>query len=226
MPMLKLLLVVVLLTSAFNAQTEVLIYQARTAVKRIGEGFEGSASFQEFLVWNLDDNHVSQIIFAKSGTEKFYSLTDGTFFVVGLDGSRGRQYTTFSGAGGGDGRYTMEFNRGQNVNLRISSENVWSFPMVFKGSGHVLNTSAGSRLTDYSRTAVFSAKRTKAANDSNLTEEEAVASLVSELQLKGYVNPDATVAAAAASPNSTATNEARRWSAYDLLFRTASQAGR
>ena len=68
--MLKPLLVVALLISAVNAQTEVLIYQARTAVKRIGDGYEVSASFQEFLVWNLDDNHLSQIIFAKSGTDR------------------------------------------------------------------------------------------------------------------------------------------------------------
>ena len=225
MPMLKPLLVVALLISAVNAQTEVLIYQARTAVKRIGDGYEGSASFQEFLVWNLDDNHLSQIIFAKSGTEKFYSLTDGTPFVAGLDGARGRQHTTFSGAGGGDGRYTMEFNRGQNVNLNISSEGTWFFPGTFKGSGHVLNTSSGSRLTDYSRTAVFSEKRTKAANDSSLTEEEVVASLISELQLKGYINPDAAVTAASAPSGQTATNGAHQLPAYDLLFRAASEAG-
>jgi hypothetical protein len=223
--MLKLLLVVALLISAFNAQTEVLIYQARTSVKRIGDGYEGSASFQEFLIWNLDDNHLSQIIFAKSGSEKFYSLTDGTPFVVGLDGSRGRQYTTFSWAGGGAGRHTMEFNRGQNVNLMISSEGTWFFPGTFKGSGHVLNTGTASRLTDYSRTAVFSEKRTKAANDSHQTEDEAVAGLMSELQLKGYINPDAAVAAASAPSGQTATNRAHRLPAYEHLFRATGHVG-
>ena len=225
MPILKPILVVALLISAVNAQTAVLIYQARTTVKRIGDGLEGSSSFQEFLVWNLDDNHVSQIIFAKAGTEKFYSLTDGTPFVVGLDGSHGRQHTTFSGAGGGNGRSYMEFNRGQNANLTTFTDFTVSFPRMFKGSGHILNTSTAPRLTDYSRTAVFSPKRTVSANDAGLTEEEVIAVLETELQLKGYINPDAAVTAASAPSGRTATNGAHRLPAYDLLFRTASQAG-
>jgi hypothetical protein len=197
MRILKHLIVAALFLGAFQTQAEVVIYQAKTSVKWTGEGFEGGATFQEFLVWNLDDNHVSQVFFRKVGTEKRYSLDEGTPLLVVVDGSRGRQYTTFSGASGGDGRNFMEFNRGQNANLPIGFESTYFFPRVFKGTGHILNTVSVPQLTDYSRTAVFSAKRTQAANDAGQTEEEAVASLVAELQSQGYIDPDAATLAAA-----------------------------
>lgn len=228
MRMRKHLLVAALFMGAFQAQAEVVIYQARTSVKWTGNGFEASATFQEFLVWNLDGNHVSQIIFRKVGTEKRYSLDEGTPLLVVVDGSRGRQYTTFSGASGEDGRNVMEFNRGQNASLPIGFESAHFSPRVFKGTGHILNTTSVPLLTDYSRTAVFSAKRTQAANDAGQTEEEAVASLVAELQSNGYTDPDAATlaAASAGSPSSSTAGKARLFSAYERFFRAAGQPGR
>jgi len=140
--MLKQLFVAALFISALAAQAEVIVYQAKTATKRIGEGYEGNTSYQEYFVWNLDDNNVSIIIFAKFGLGKFYTTEAGAPNVVEYEGWRGRRYTTFSGAGGSDGRKSMEFNRGQNVNLRISSANTWFFPRTFKGSGQIINTVA------------------------------------------------------------------------------------
>jgi len=51
-------------------------------------------------------------------------------------------------------------------------------------------------------------------------------SLLTELQLKGYVSLDAAASAASASANKTATNDTRRLSAYELMFRAARQTGR
>lgn len=224
--MLKHVLVATLFISAMAARAEVIVYQAKTSTKRTGEGYEDKTSFQEYLVWNLDDNHVSQIIFAKFGLERFYYTDGWTPYVVQYDGLRGRRYTTFSGAGSTATRDLMEFNRGQNANLRTSLANIWSFPRTFKGSGQIINTVADPVLTEYTRTAVFSEKRTKAANDSSLTEPDVFVGLVIELQLKGYVSLDDSLAAASASTNKTATNATRRLSGYERMLRAAGQTAR
>ncbi len=195
--MLKHLLVAVLFMGSFQASAEVVIYQGRTSLKHVGDGSESSSSSQAFFVWNLEDNHVSQIIFYTGTTQKLYSVSGAAPTVVELDGSRGRQYTTFSVIGVREGREQTEFNRGQNANLAISVESTYFFPRVFKGSGRTVNTASVPRLTDYSRTIVFSEKRTRTANDAALTEEEVVASLVTELQIKGYVDPNVGLVAAA-----------------------------
>ena len=63
---------------------------------------------------------------------------------------------------------------------------------------------------------MFSEKRTKAANDSYQTEEGAAASLASELQLKGRIDPDAAISAGSAplprpARPETESNELEAW---------------
>jgi hypothetical protein len=225
MRMLKHLLAAALFLGAFQAQAEVIIYQGRTSLKHIGDGFEGTSSSQAFFVWNLENNHVSQIVYYARGIEKLYSVSGAPPTVLVLDGSQGRQYTTFSVIGVREGREQTEFNRGQNALLATSAESTVSFPRAFKGSGHTVTTASAPRLTEYSRTLAFSEKRTKAANDAALSEEQVVESLVTELQVKGYSAPSPRVVAAAsdAGAGQATGTDANPASAYDVLPHAANQ---
>ena len=188
-------LILLVMAGVTSASADVLIYQVRNVTKNIGEGVEFSLSTRGYLVWDLANDHFTTIEMAVLSSGRRYQVSDGSPLVARASGWHGREFTTFSSAGGSGGRYYQDYNRGLNARLKIATDRTASYPRTFKGTLHIVNTSVGPRLTDYSRTFVFSAIRTIAANDAAKSEEEVVAELQAELEALGYSDFDSVAAA-------------------------------
>jgi len=191
-----------MLAGAASMRADVLIYDYRSSAKIIGDGLETSASRRGYMVWNLEDNRLTWLYYYSRNGSKRYSTSSGVPVVVSVTGKSNRQYTTYSGAGENDGQYFMEFTRGLNKLLRHHSALYTQFPRTFKGTGHALDTVTGPGLIDETHSAVYSPKRTIAANDAGRTQEDVVTALRAELEAKGYVD----VSSASASAGSISTS--------------------
>lgn len=187
--MIRVLLILMLaLAGATSASADVLIYQFRSVSKNIGEGVEFTSSTRGYLVWNLADDHFTWVESAVLSSGKRYRVFDGSPLIVTASGWRDRQFTTFSSADGGDGRYYQDYNRGLSTTLKLASGRTGYYPRTLKGLTRALVTSVGPRLTDTTRTFVYVAARTVAANDAGKTEGEVVTGLQAELEAGGYTD--------------------------------------
>jgi hypothetical protein len=189
------LLLALALAGVTSASADVLIYQFRSVAKAIGEGVEFTSSTRGYLVWNLDDDHFTTLDAGVLSSGRYYKIADGSPLIVRASGWRNREFTTFSSAGGSNGRYLQDYNRGLDATLKLATGRTVRYPRTFKGTSHTLNTSVGPRLFDYARTFVYSSARTIAANDAGKTEEEVVAELRAELESRGYSDLDSYASA-------------------------------
>jgi hypothetical protein len=213
-------LALTLLVSTLPSIADLAVYQSRVSVKGSGGGVEGSLSMQEFIVIDLDSGEFSLITYWKIGIAKRYSIDTGVPLTAFVEGNRNRTYSLFTNVGEEDGRYFTEFSKGRNsvVELRTGADTF--MPKVFKGYGNIVNLNEPTYLTEYTRTATYSAKRTVAANDDELTIEDLTALLETELQEKDYISFEATARAAGDAPQPAATNRLLNLRVVEELMKT------
>jgi hypothetical protein len=208
------------LGSTLPSMADLAVYQSRVSVKGSGNGIEGAFSSQEFIIIDLESRDFSLITYGKIGTEKKYVIESGSPLTAFVEGSRNHTYSVFSSAGGEDGRYFMQFNKGRNSIVEVRTGADTTMPKVFKGYGNIINLNEPTRLTEYTRTATYSVKRTVAANDEELTIEDLTALIETELQEKDYTSLEATVQAAGDKFSPTATKRLLSLRFVDELMKT------
>jgi hypothetical protein len=104
------------------------------------------------------------------------------------------------------------------VEVRTGADTL--MPKVFKGYGNIVNLNEPTHLTEYTRTATYSVKRTVEANDEELAIEDLTALLETELQEKDYISFEATARAAGDARQPTITKRLFNLRFAEELMRT------
>jgi hypothetical protein len=194
--------VIAILTSAFllsaESSAKVFIYKGTLRIRSAPVG-DLPKSSTAFLLIDPDLSQAASIALIRRNNTKLTLVSaplDLRFATCDLaDGKTASVLSSANVVGSSNVTFqnSIEYFRGTNATLRFSSANfgnVQNFPRILFGSTLSASSFSGEGQFVEGRTlAVFQSGRTIAANDANLTLQQAIGDLVAELKAQGFEQP-------------------------------------
>jgi hypothetical protein len=186
------LIVLAALLFVFRIHAALVEYSYTGKETDMGDGSQEKFTYSGIMFYDTVSSNVTFVDWRKDKTYHVNTSTNLHFITV--TGPKSKTYTVITGSASGtdtNGFYHLSdyMISGQNDTLPIAANTTFVFPKRFTGSNnrnisHDANGNAW--LATWGETMTFSASRTKSDNSENLSSDEVVNALVTELQSKGY----------------------------------------
>ena len=157
-----------------------------------GDGSQKTFTYSGIMIYDTMSSNVTYVDWRK---DKTYGIsTDTNLHFTTVTGSNSKTYTVITGSASGtdtNGFYHLSdyMISGQNDTLPIAANTTFEFPKRFTGSNNrdiIPDVNGEEWLRTWGETMTYAASRTKSDNNANLSSDEVVNALVTELQSKGY----------------------------------------
>jgi hypothetical protein len=158
----------------------------------IGDDNQEAFTYSGMMIYDTVSSNVTFVSWRKDKT--YHVSIDTNLHFTTVTGLKSNTYTIITGSASGtdsNGFYHLDnyMISGQNSTLPIAASTTFVFPKRFTGSnnrGISPDANGNPWWETWSETMTFSASRTKSDNNENLSSDEVVNTLVTQLQSKGY----------------------------------------
>jgi hypothetical protein len=176
----------------FGIQAALIEYSYTGKATETGAGNQETSTFSGKMIYDTGTSNVTFVDWRKDKTYHFDTSTNLHFTTV--TGPKSKTNTDMAESASGtdtNGFYHLDdwMIRGQNDTLAIATNATIVFPRLFTGSNNrslSLDENDQQWLETWGETMTFSASRTKADNNENLSSDEVVNTLVAGLLSKGF----------------------------------------